>query len=125
MSAYRLAVAAAFAFAAASAPAAAPPAAQTIQLFSYGFNPKPISLAAGHEVKLTFANTSKNSHDFTAKEFFGASRIVSGDVKEGEVELHGGESKTVVLVPTAGTYHAHCGHPFHSAMGMHTDIYVR
>jgi len=113
------------AFAIASvAPAAAPPVT-TINLFSYGYNPGPINLTAGQEVTLKFVNTATKGHDFTAPEFFAASRIVSGDVKEGEVDLGAGETKTVTLVPTKGEYHAHCGHPFHSALGMHTKIEVR
>jgi plastocyanin len=113
---------------AAFAPAASaelPASGQTIELFSYGFRPGPIALAAGKEVTLKFVDTSGGGHDFTAPEFFAASRIVSGDVKEGEVELKGGESKTVTLVPAAGQYKAHCSHPFHSVMGMHTTIVVR
>ena len=56
---------------------------QTIELFSYGFRPGPIALAAGKEVTLKFVDTAGSGHDFTAPEFFAASRIVAGDVKEG------------------------------------------
>jgi plastocyanin len=98
---------------------------QTIELFSYGFRPGPIALAVGKEVTLKFVDTAGSGHDFTAPEFFAASRIVAGDVKEGQVELHGGDTKTVTLIPAAGEYKAHCSHPFHSTFGMHTTIVVR
>ena len=63
----------------------AQPAAQTISLYSYGFKPGPIALQAGRPVTLKFVNTSTKGHDFTAPEFFRASRIVSGNVTKGEV----------------------------------------
>ena len=107
--------------------AAAQPAApvQTIQVFSFGYNPKPIQLAAGHEVTLSFVNQAESGHDFTAHEFFAASRIVAGAAPNGEVELKGHETKTVTLIPRAGSYNAHCSHFMHSTMGMHTQIVVR
>ena len=115
--------------AALSAPApavAAAPPVQTVELFNYGFKPGPLNLPAGHEVTLKFVNTSTHGHDFTAPEFFKASKIVAGAVdKDGKVDLHGGESKTVTLIPTAGQYPAHCGRLFHSSFGMHTTIVVR
>ncbi|GAA4743837.1 hypothetical protein GCM10023264_06310 [Sphingomonas daechungensis] len=108
------------------APAAiAAPPVQTISLYSYGYKPGPIALAAGQEVTLKFVNTAGKGHDFTAPDFFAHSKIVSGDVKQGEVDLKGGETKTVTLVPSAGEYKVHCGHPFHSTFGMHTTIVVR
>ena len=58
-----------------SVPAAAQPAAQTIYVWSYNFSPRPIHLAAGRPVTLTFVNRSGSSHDFTAKTFFATSRI--------------------------------------------------
>ena len=44
--------------------------AQTIQLASFSFAPKPIHLKAGKPVTLNFVNVSGSSHDFTAKQFF-------------------------------------------------------
>jgi plastocyanin len=109
----------------ASAAPAQTPAAQTISLYSYGFKPGPIALQAGRPVTLKFVNTSTKSHDFTAPEFFRASRIVSGNVTKGEVELSGGETKSVTLIPAAGRYRAHCSRPFHTMFGMKTNIVVR
>ncbi|NUT00512.1 MAG: copper-binding protein [Sphingomonas sp.] len=106
------------------APAQAP-AIQTISLYSYGFKPGPITLQAGHPVTLRFVNSSTKGHDFTAPEFFRASRILAGSVAKGGVKLSGGESKSVTLVPAAGQYRAHCSRPFHTTFGMKTAIIVR
>ena len=108
------------------APAAAqgPAPTQVIQVRSFAFDPTPIRLAAGKPLTLAFQNASGSSHDFTAKEFFAASRITAGAAPDGEIELKGHETKTITLIPTAGTYNAHCSHFMHSAMGMHTQIIV-
>lgn len=98
---------------------------QSIALYSYGFNPSPIVLNAGKAVTLSFVNRAGKSHDFTAEKFFRASKIISGKVGEGEVDLAPGQTASVTLVPAAGRYKAHCGHPFHKMLGMHTDIIVR
>jgi plastocyanin len=111
-----------------SAPIAAQPApqgsAQTILVWSFGFSPHPIQLAAGRPVTLAFVNRSGSSHDFTAKTFFGTSRILRGDAADGEVELKPYETKVVTLVPRAGTYTAHCSHFMHSMLGMSDKIIV-
>ncbi len=108
---------------AASQPVAAP--VQGIALYSYGYNPDPIVLTAGKAVTLNFVNRATKGHDFTAKKFFSSSRIVSGNVGEGGVDLGSGQSASVTLVPAAGQYEIHCGHPFHAMMGMKGDIIVR
>ena len=105
-------------------PAAAQPAAVTVYVWSYDFAPKPIYLRAGRPVTLTFVNRSGASHDFTAHDFFMSSRIISGDAREGEVELRGRETKSVTLVPRRGTYHAHCSHFMHKQLGMSDTIVV-
>jgi len=97
---------------------------QTIIVWSFGFFPHPIALAAGRRVTLTFQNRSGSSHDFTAKTFFAASRILRGDAADGEVELKPYETKSVTLVPQAGRYSAHCSHFFHKQLGMSDQIYV-
>jgi len=107
-----------------SAPIAAQPAGQTILVWSFGFSPHPIQLAAGRPVTLAFVNRSGSSHDFTAKTFFGTSRILRGDAADGEVELKPYETKVVTLIPRAGTYTAHCSHFMHSMLGMSDKIVV-
>ncbi len=109
----------------AAGPAASPPAALTIDVASYSFAPKPIQLAAGKPVTLTFANHSGSSHDFTAKEFFAASTLVSGTAPGGRIDLPGRVTKSITLVPRAGTYTAHCSHFLHASMGMTDQIIVQ
>ena len=119
----RVAAAAALSIALA-APAPAQPAAQTILVASFSFGPKPIHLAAGQPVTLVFVNRSGSGHDFTAKEFFASSRIIAGAAPGGEIELRGGQTRSMTLVPARGTYKAHCSHFLHSAMGMTDQIVV-
>lgn len=109
--------------AAASQPVAAP--VQSVALYSYGYNPDPIVLNAGKAVTLNFVNRSGAGHEFTAKRFFQSARIISGNVANGEVDLRGGGSASVTLVPAAGRYKVHCGRPFHKMLGMSGDIIVR
>jgi plastocyanin len=107
------------------APAAAQqPAQLLVQVWSFGFAPSPIRLAAGRPVTLTFSNRSGSSHDFTAPGFFQHAKIIGGGVEGDEVELRPHETKTVTLVPTRGTYHAHCSHFLHKQMGMDDEIIV-
>ena len=70
-------------------------------------------------------NQSGSGHDFTAPEFFKAAKITSGAAPGGEIELKPHETKTITLVPSAGTYKAHCSHFLHSQMGMTDEIVVR
>ena len=98
---------------------------QTVQVWSYGFAPRPIYLAAGRPVTLTFVNRSGSSHDFVARRFFANATITSGRVENGEVDLRPHETVSVTLVPRAGTYHAHCSHFFHKPLGMSDTIIVR
>ena len=112
---------------AALAPTIAQPgasAAQTIEVANFSFSPKPIHLAAGKPVTLTFANQSGGGHDFTAKEFFAASTITAGAAPGGKIELEGHETKSITLIPRAGTYQAHCSHFLHASMGMTDEIVV-
>ena len=106
-------------------PRAAPAAAsQTIDVASFSFTPKPIRLAAGKPVTLSFVNRSGSGHDFTAKEFFAASTITAGAAPGGEIELAGHERKSITVVPRAGTYKAHCSHFLHASFGMVDTIVV-
>src|SRR5690348_16292356 len=107
------------------APAAAQqPAQLMVQVWSFGFAPNPIELAADRPVTLTFVNRSGSSHDFTAPGFFQHARIVAGGRVSDEIELRPHETRSVTLVPARGTYHAHCSHFLHAQMGMSDDIIV-
>lgn len=105
--------------------AAAQPASQTIQVWSFGFAPQPIHLAAGQPVTLRFVNQSGSSHDFSAHRFFASSQITAGAAPDGEIDLGPHQTKTVTLVPRAGTYPAHCSHFMHAQLGMRDDIVVQ
>jgi plastocyanin len=120
----RLAAVTAMLLALAAPTAAQAPAQLVIQVYSFGFAPQPIHLAAGRPVTLTFTNSSGSSHDFTAADFFGRSRIVAGVAPGGKVELRPHQSRSITLVPAAGTYQAHCSHFFHTQMGMSDMIVV-
>jgi plastocyanin len=105
---------------------AAQPSAPAVQIrvWSFGFAPNPIHLAAGQPVTLQFVNQAGGGHDFSAHRFFASSRILAGAAPEGEIELRGHETKTITLIPRAGTYPAHCTHFLHEQLGMHDDIIV-
>jgi len=104
-------------------PAEAQPAAVTIDMQNFSFAPTPIHLRAGQPVTLTFVNRSGGGHDFTAKKFFANSRVVAGAAPNGEIELSGHQTRSITLVPSAGSYKAHCSHFMHKQMGM-TDLIV-
>jgi len=106
-------------------PAEAQAPAQTIELSSFAYAPRIISLAAGKPVTLAFVNRSGDAHDFTAKNFFARSRIISGRAPGGEIDLKGGQSRSVTLIPAAGRYQVHCSHFLHKQFGMTGTILVR
>lgn len=122
MSLARAAAVAALSFAFAG-PAPAQPAGQTITLYSFGFSPNPIHLRAGRPVTLTFVDR-KGSHNFVAPAFFASSTITAGSAPGGRIELSAGESRSITLIPRAGSYDVHCSHFLHSAMGMTVRIIV-
>ena len=99
-------------------------ASQTVQVWSFGFAPRPIHLAAGRPVTLVFVNQSGSSHDFSAHRFFANSTITAGAAPEGEIDLAPHQTKSVTLVPRTGTYPAHCSHFMHSTFGMKDEIVV-
>lgn len=128
MSASRIALAVLAPLAAAAfAPAPASPVAapvQQITLYSHGYRPSPIRLAAGRAVTLHFVNRAGKRHDFTAPAFFAAARILSGNAAGGKVDLGPGASRSVTLVPARGTYRVRCTRPLHKLLGMSGTILV-
>ena len=104
--------------------AAAQTPVQTISMWSFDFSPRPIHLAAGRPVILTFVNRSGSGHDFTAKDFFAKSQITAGAAPSGKIELGAHQSKSITLIPHAGTYKAYCGHFLHRQFGMEDAIVV-
>ena len=123
MTLLRIAVAAAFTSAIA-APAVAQPAAVQVRVWSFGFAPNPIHLAAGRPVTLQFVNQSGSAHDFSAHRFFASSTITSGSAPDGEIDLGPHQTRTITLIPRAGTYPAHCSHFMHAPLGMRDEIVV-
>ena len=108
----------------AASASAAPTPIQHVELRSYAYNPAPIHLKAGQPVTLHFMNQAGKSHDFTARRFFAASKILSGSAPNGEVELKPGTTAAITLIPAAGKYKVHCSHPFHKQLGMRAKIIV-
>lgn len=107
-----------------ASPAPAQPAQVVVQVRSFGFSPRPLYLAAGRPVTLTFVNQSGGGHDFTAREFFASSTISAGGAPGGKIALAGHETKAITLIPRAGSYEAHCSHFLHASMGMREEIIV-
>lgn len=105
-------------------PAQSQPATQTVIVWSYGFSPVPLHLAAGRPVTLVFENRSGSSHDFSAERFFASSTITGGSAPGGEIDLPPHATKSITLIPRAGRYGAHCSHFFHKQMGMSDQILV-
>ena len=123
MIASRLAAAAASSLAFAGPAAAQQAPVQAVYVWSFNYAPKPLHLRAGRPVTLAFVNRSNSGHDFTARRFFASSRILAGAAPNGEIELRGGETRAITLVPARGTYPAHCSHFLHKQMGM-SDLIV-
>lgn len=107
-----------------SAPVPAQPATQTIQLYSFGYAPKAIRLAAGRPVTLNFVNTAGGGHNFSAPSFFAAANVTSGSAPNGVVELGAHQSRSITLIPRAGSYKVRCTHTFHKQFGMTGQILV-
>lgn len=121
---HSLILAAAALFALGPATAQPAPPIQTVTLYTYGYAPQVLHLAAGRPVTLNFVNPSGKGHDFTARQFFRSARILSGRVTNGEIDLRGKQSAQVTLVPARGRYPVHCGYPFHKMLGMRGTIIV-
>lgn len=97
-----------------------------VVLSSFNFAPDPVRLAAGVPVRLTIRSAS-GGHDFTAPDFFAAARVAPGDaglIAGGQIDLAGGESVTLRLIPAAGSYDLVCTHTGHALLGMRGEIVV-
>jgi uncharacterized cupredoxin-like copper-binding protein len=86
-----------------------------------------VHLKAGRPVILHLVNSASGGHDFTAPDFFAAAQVRAQDrarTGRGSVDLRGGESADVALVPKAGAYKLKCSHAFHKTFGMTGRILV-
>ena len=101
----------------------------SVAMANFKFNPSTLTLQRGTPYLVHFTNTASGGHDFVAKEFFASATIAPedrGKLKNGEVELSGGESADVHLVANSpGTYKSHCSHFMHSSFGMKGQIIVQ
>ena len=100
---------------------------QRVELSNFDFTPKELRFRAGQPATLVLANLASGGHDFAAPEFFAAARVQPGDaalVVDGEVEVPAGSTRTVHLVPAAGTYRLTCTHTMHALFGMKGRIVV-
>lgn len=102
-------------------------AEQHVELANFDFNPREIRLRAGRPYDLELTNTASGGHDFSAPEFFAAAQIRADDaalVAGGKVEVAGGATRRVHLIPAAGTYELVCTHTGHALLGMKGRIIV-
>lgn len=98
-----------------------------VKLSNFDFSPSAIRLDAGQAYALHIVNTASGGHDFTAPEFFAASKVAPQDVvsvRDGQVDLAGGQSATIHIVPSRGTYNLVCTHTGHALLGMKGTIVV-
>jgi plastocyanin len=71
---------------------------------------------------------SGGGHNFTAPQFFAASRIEPESaalVRDGKVEVPAHSTVNVDMIPATGQYALKCSHPLHAAFGMKGTIVVR
>jgi uncharacterized cupredoxin-like copper-binding protein len=98
-----------------------------VKLSNFDFTPSSLHLRAGRPVVLHLVNVASGGHDFTAPAFFAAAQVRPQDrgaLGKGGVELRGGKSVDVALVPKAGRYPLKCSHAFHKTFGMSGRIDV-
>ena len=100
---------------------------QRVELSSFDFTPRALHLRAGQPYTLVLTNVASGGHDFSAPEFFAAARVQPSDaglIDGGEIEVPGKSTRTVHLIPAAGSYKLTCTHTFHATFGMRGTIVV-
>jgi plastocyanin len=100
----------------------------TVQLSNFSFTPNTVQLRAGSPVTLRLQNASHGGHNFSAPQFFAAAKLdpkSAALVRGGSVEIPGGRTVNVTLVPAAGRYRLKCTHTLHSTFGMKGTILVQ
>ena len=123
-----IAAAAALSVLAAGVAGAQAPTVIEVKLVNFHFSPATIELNRGQPYVLHVTNAAGGGHSLTARKFFETVSLANGAaarVKDGEVEVAGGETADVAFTPnTAGSYEMHCDHPLHSMLGMKGQIVV-
>ncbi|TFI56487.1 hypothetical protein E2493_20000 [Sphingomonas parva] len=114
---------------------AAPAAAQDwrmapeydVLLSTWNIAPEEIRLKAGTPVRLRIVNNSNRGLSFSAESFFKDAQLRRRDgdlVKGGTIDVPALSTRTVVLVPKAGTYKVRGGNFVHRLLGMNGKIIV-
>jgi plastocyanin len=99
---------------------AAPPAAVTVNLTNYRFNPAIIQLEHGQPYRLHLVNASTRKHNFVAPEF-----LVAAGAGRRAVEVpDGGVADIAIIAPAAGAYKVKCTHFTHALRGMKGRILI-
>jgi len=116
----------------ASAPSAlaqAPqPAAVTVTMENFKFEPNAIQLRSGVPTILHLVNDAGGGHSFSAPQFFAAAKLAPASqrlVHDGTVEVPKHSAVDIELIPSAGQYPLKCSHTLHAAFGMKGSITVR
>jgi len=98
-----------------------------VVLSNFAFTPAELKLTAGQPYRLHLVNRGSAGHSFSAPAFFAASHLDPEDaaaLRQGRVELRGGETRDIRLIPALGAYPVQCSHFMHAAMGMKGRIVV-
>lgn len=98
-----------------------------VLLSSFDIQPQSIALKAGEPVRLRLINNSSISHSFSAGDFFSSGEVRPRDKKlisGGKVSVGPGDTREVLIVPSAGRYSARCANLFHRIMGMSARVIV-
>lgn len=90
-----------------------------VHLTNFKFTPDTLHLHSGTTYRLRLINDAAGGHSFSSPDLFANSRIQSGKIDDGKIEVHKGETVEVVFTPTKpGHYAIKCTHPFHAGFGM-------
>ena len=99
-----------------------------VVLSDFDFTPRTLQLPAGEPIVLALVNRSGNGHNFAAPSFLQAVQVAPADaaiIASGAIEVPGGQTVLVRMVPEAGDYNLDCTHTGHSLLGMTGSIVVR
>lgn len=104
------------------------PAAVTVTMENFKFQPNAIQLQAGVPTILHLVNNAGGGHSFSAPQFFDAAKVTPVSqplVHNGTVDVPKHSAVDVALTPAAGQYPLKCAHTLHAAFGMKGTITVR
>ena len=99
-----------------------------VRLDDFKFEPSTVHLPAGKPIVLALTSVSGNGHNFAAPTFFAAAQVAQSDavvIADGKVEVAGGDTVEIRLIPAAGGYNVDCTHLGHAVLGMTGSIVVR